>query len=129
MQRLKMSVDITLKKHKSNNKLVKGEVIVLDSHDGAEHCTSSGIRASIASHNSQIFPSPCNMMKGKHHPAKSFNILIWQQILADEKLENIIPAVDSMCEEKKKLMGNANSIVDEYNFNFMMCTMQRCSVS
>ena len=50
--------------------------------------------------------------------AESFNILTWQQILADEKLENIIPAVESICEEKKKLVEKASSIVDGCNFNF-----------
>ena len=44
--------------------------------------------------------------------AESFNILTWQQILADEKLENVIPVVESMCEEKIQLVGKANSIVD-----------------
>ena len=53
-------IDIMLKKHKSNNKLVKGEVMVLDSFDGAEHYQTSGIKASVTSYNSQIFPSPCN---------------------------------------------------------------------
>ena len=50
--------------------------------------------------------------------AESFNILTWQQILADEKLENITPAVESICEEKKKLVEKASSIVDGCNFNF-----------
>ena len=44
--------------------------------------------------------------------------MTWQQILADEKLENIIPAVESICEEKKKLVEKASSIVDGCNFNF-----------
>ena len=50
--------------------------------------------------------------------AERFNILTWQQILADEKLENIIPAVESIYEEKKKLVENASSIYDGCNFNF-----------
>ena len=44
-----------LGKHQSNNKLVKGEVIVLDTYDGAEHYTSNTIKVSITSYNSQIF--------------------------------------------------------------------------
>ena len=66
--------------------------------------------------------------------AESFNILTWQQILADEKLENIIPAVDSIQKEKKKLMESVNAIVDECNFNFydmhnakMLCLMTQNS--
>ena len=50
--------------------------------------------------------------------AESFNILTWQQILADEKLENLISVVESIYEEKSQLMGEANSIVNECNFNF-----------
>ena len=53
-------IDIMLKKHELNKKSVKGEVMVLDSYDGTEHYTTSGIRASITSYNSQIFLSPCN---------------------------------------------------------------------
>ena len=53
--------------------------MVLDSCDGAEHCTTSGIRASITSYNSQIFSKSM-----QSSTAESFNILTWQQILADE---------------------------------------------
>ena len=70
--------------------------MVLDSFDGTEHHQSSGIKASVTSHNSQIFSKSMQLSS----TAESFNILTWQQILADEKLENIIPAVDSTFEEK-----------------------------
>ena len=50
--------------------------------------------------------------------AESFNILTWQQIVADEKLENVIPAIESIYEEKSRLRANSKSIVDGCNFNF-----------
>ena len=111
-------INLMLQKHLSNNKLVKGEVIVLDSYDGAEHYTSNAIKASITSYNSQIFAKSMQDDENQTTTAESFNILTWQQILADEKLENIIPVVESIYEEKSQLMERTNSIVNECNFNF-----------
>ena len=111
-------INLMLKKHQSNNKLVKGEVIVLDSYDGAEHYASNAIKASITPYNSQIFAKSMQDDENQTTTAESFNILTQQQILADEKLENIIPVVESMCEEKSQLMEKANSIVNGCNFNF-----------
>ena len=44
--------------------------------------------------------------------------MTWQQILADEKLDNIIPAVEIIYEEKSRLRANSNTIIDNCNFHF-----------
>ena len=89
-------IDIMLKKHKSNNKLVKGEVMVLDSFDGAEHHQTNGIKASITSHNSQIFSKSMQLSS----TAESFNILTWQQIFADES-QRMSFLLLNQCKKKK----------------------------
>ena len=111
-------LNLMIKKHQSNERQVKGEVIVIDSYDGAEHYTSNATKASITSYNSQIFAKSMQHDEEEISTAESFNILTWQQILADEKLENIIPVVESIYEEKSQLMERTNSIVNECNFNF-----------
>ena len=44
--------------------------------------------------------------------------MTWQQIVADEKLENVFPAIESVYKEKSRLRANSKSIVDGCNFNF-----------
>ena len=60
--------------------------------------------------------------------SESFNILTWQQILADEKLENVLPAIESIYEDKSRLRANSNNIIDGCNFSFMICMMLICYI-
>ena len=50
--------------------------------------------------------------------AESFNILTWQQIVADEKLDHIIPVIKEIYEEKSRLRKNSMIIYNDCNFNF-----------
>ena len=88
-------IKLMMKKQKSNNRTITGEVIVLDSYDGDEHYTSNQTKASITSYSSQIFAKSMENNKNESiSTAESFNIMTWQQILADEKLDNIISVVE-----------------------------------
>ena len=67
---------------------------MLDSYDSAEHYTSNQTKASITSYSSQFFGKSMEDDNNESiSTAESFNILTWQQILADEKLDHILSLI------------------------------------
>ena len=64
--------------------------IVIDSYDGAEHKKTTKGKVGLVSFNSQLL-SPSSITKCS--PASSLNILTWQQLVGEEKLNLLIPAL------------------------------------
>ena len=92
---LKMMYD----KHAMKDHKLVGNVICLDSFDGAEHMRSRKKRVSLISFSSQLFSK--DTIKKGCTTSSSGNILTWQQFLAEEKASTIFPAVRTTYEEKK----------------------------
>ena len=66
-------LDLMVNKHLSNSRKLGGNIIVLDSYDGAEHHGRN--KTSIVSFNSHIFSE--TTVRSGASPAESFNILTW----------------------------------------------------
>ena len=81
-----------------NDQRLLGDVICLDSFDGAEHSRSNKKRVSLISFSSQLF-SKTTLAMGSS-TSSSFNIFTWQQVMSEEKESTIFPAVKSVFQEK-----------------------------
>ena len=80
-------------------------VIIIDSYDGAEHQKIKKKKTGVVSFSSKMFNSTTIKQEGGSC-AGSLNILTWQQYIGDEKLCNLIPALDEVYKRKKAIRDN-----------------------
>ena len=78
--------------------------MVINSYDGAVHNQTKKGRNSIVSFSSQMC-SATTIIDGAS-PAKSMNILTWQQYIGEENRTNMFPAIKKILEEIKTLRSN-----------------------
>ena len=110
-------MQILVDKHQLSNKnKLCGDIIMMDSFDGAEHSNNPRTCRNIVSYNSQLLSA--GTINDGNSPAQSFNILTWQQVLGDEKCANIFPVVDSVYESKKKLINEGLESLPSCNVSF-----------
>ena len=129
-------------KHSRLGRELDGDIIVLDSYDGAEHRWTLKKKTSIISFSSQLF-TPAIVNSGLS-AAESVNILTWQQMIGDEKVCNLFPALEEIYERKKVLrkenpnvffyklhdgkmhyLLNQHSLYSRKNYPFLMCNCKR----
>ena len=79
-----------LQKHQEVGTKLEGNVLVLDSYDGAEHKQTKNGCTSIISFSLQIVSTQTAPS------ASSNNILTWQQMVATEKAATIFPAINNI---------------------------------
>eukprot|EP00978_Attheya_sp_CCMP212_P027084 scaffold90288_cov52-Attheya_sp.AAC.5 len=105
-------VSMMKKKHAENGHLMgdNEKLIVLDSYDGAEHSTTAGKRLNVVSYSSQAQVFSRGTVAAGVTTAGSFNILTWQQVIGEEKCANVFPVLESIFEQKKKLMDEHPNI-------------------
>ena len=75
-------VSIMADKHFSCGRKLEGELIVMDSYDGADHGHTVLKNNGIVSYSSQMFS--LSTIQSGSSPAGNFNILTWQQMLGKE---------------------------------------------
>ena len=98
-------MNLMIKKHMDKGRMNidgndGGQILVIDSIDGAEHRKSKTDITSIISFSSMMFVS--DMIQAKEVTAgSSLNILTWQQVRGTETLHTMMPAVKEYFEEKK----------------------------
>ena len=102
---------IMAKKHQQKNRKLFGNVIVLDSYDGAEHKRTRKGKTGIVSFSSQMFSA--STVEDGASPAKSLNILTWQQMVGDKKDTNVFPAVKKIYSVKER-MREAGGVLPSY---------------
>lgn len=93
-------VNMMENKIKNNNVPLDGTRIIIDSFDGAEHKRTTKGRIGIISFNSQML---CKSSISKISPAGSTNILTWQQIVGEEKLSTLLPALKDAYQTKMNI--------------------------
>ena len=104
-----------VKKHHSCLRKLEGNIIVLDSYDGAQH--TGRHKTNIVSYSSQIFSE--STVRSGASPAESLNILTRQQVLGEEKAENLFPVVHSVFSMKQALYeGKETSPVANCQINY-----------
>ena len=102
------------------------KLVVLDSHDGAEHGKTNKDITSVVSFSSKVL-SKKSLASG-YGGGTSLDILTWQQMRGAEKPCNMFPAVNDYMLEKYE-MRNRMSDVEKKGYSFMSCTMVRCCIS
>ena len=79
-----------IKQHKEHGRnLGTGKVMALDSYDGAEHMNTEKSRTNPLSFSSILLS--CRTVSDGWSAGKSLNILTWQQMNCEEKVEFIYP--------------------------------------
>jgi hypothetical protein len=91
------------KKFERKGHAMSGNIIVLDSYDGAEHSTTPGKRCNVVSYSSQVFNG--STVAAGFSTGQSLNILTWQQVQGEEKAPNVFAAVEDIFEQKQILMA------------------------
>ena len=94
--------NLLVKKHRKHQRKVEGNVIVIDSYDGAMHKKTSNGKCSVISFSSQLINSDILKHDGVT-AGNSLNILTWQQMIADEKPQYIYLAIETIFETKKEM--------------------------
>ena len=92
-------VGMLVEKHVQNEREISGNVIVMDSFDGAEHSNSGNRRTTITSYSSQCFS--LNTVEKGESTSQRLNILTWQQVIGCDTSENIFPVVRNIYFQKK----------------------------
>ena len=110
-------IDLLVKKHLKDSRVVDGKVIIIDSYDGALHAESNkNGRSSIVSFSSQMLSSSLLKYKGVT-AGSSLNILTFQQMLGDEKAMNLFPAIENIFKTKSEIrLLNSNYNDRQYTF-------------
>ena len=92
---------ILFQRYKKNGVTLKDSCVVLNSYDGAIHENTEKKRTHIISFSSRL-PSESYT---KIYAGGSKEILTWQQMLGEEKVEYIFPALDPMYRRIKNMRG------------------------
>ena len=101
-------------KHKRMGRDVSGDIICLDSYDGAEHMRSNKRRINVVSFSSQLF-SKSAIVNNKCSTGKSIEIFTWQQIMAEETHSTMLPAVTSVFTERELVKKSESSVLPGVN--------------
>ena len=88
-------------KYRTKNKILKHDVLVIDSYDGAIHTNTSKGRESIISFSSQMFSQ--STVKSGDTTAKSLNIMTWQQVRGDENLRTLFLSLKHVFDSQEKI--------------------------
>ena len=91
---------------KINNAPLNDTRTIIDSFDGAEHKRTTKGRIGIISFNSQML---CKSLISKISPSGSTNILTWQQIVGEEKLSTLLPALKDAYQTKMNIRNREKS--------------------
>ena len=78
-------------KHIRKGRTLSGDILVINSYDGAEHTNTKKGKTRIVSFSSQMCST--STIKNGASTAKRMNILTWQQMAGDEKRKSILPAI------------------------------------
>ena len=87
------------------------KLVVIDSHDGAEHGKTNKNITNIVSFSSKVVSK--KSLDGGYGGGSSLDILTWQQMIGEEKPLNIFPAVNDYLLEKYEMIQNMSA--DEKN--------------
>ena len=90
-----------IKKHIKKGREVKGNIMVLDSSDGAVHSSTNTNNSGIVSYSSQLFHQ--DYFADGISTASSSNILTWMNSLTDETMATVFPLIIPILEEQAKL--------------------------
>ena len=82
-------IDLIINKYEDAKIPLNESLIAIDSYDGALHCNSNKGRTNVVSFSTQLLSS--DTVRSGKSPAGSFGILTWQQIIAEEKIDNVFP--------------------------------------
>ena len=124
---------VNLLVNKNKEKLLSGEqgeclsgrLIILDSHDGAEHRKTTSKKFSIVSFSSQLI-SKSSVSLGMS-PASSQNILTWQQMLGNETAANLFPVLQPIHERKKAMLQTSTpDCLKKCDFVCVIFIMAKC---
>ena len=113
------------KKHISRGRVVEGgdggNVVIIDSIDGAEHLKSKKDITSVISFSSTMY-APQWVQSKQITGGSSLNILTWQQVRGTENLHTMMPAVEEYFRtkrnfrEERKREEDAGTVAGRYNF-------------
>lgn len=93
----------------------EGELIVMDSIDGAEHLKSNKRVTSVISYSSMLYSSELIQSK-QIRAGSSRNILTWQQVSAKETLDTLVPSLKK-CLETKRVLRERNPSITFYDIH------------
>ena len=99
---------------------LSGNIMMLDSFDGARHVETKKKTVSLISFSSQLCGQ--STIDKTISTSSSFNILTWQQTKCDESRETVFPAVRDVYQEKKKLRDQQRDnqqLIDGTHLNFV----------
>jgi hypothetical protein len=105
-------IKLLIQKAKDDNIPLTGDLLVIDSFDGAEHLKTKKKKISFVSFSTQITCK--SAIESGRSTSASFGILTWMQIQGDEKRETLFPVLMSLYEEKEKL--RQNPLYSKYRF-------------
>ena len=78
-------------KHIRKGRALSGDILVINSYDGAEHTNTKKGKTGIVSFSSQMCST--STIKDGASTTKSMNILTWQQMVGDGNRKNVFPAI------------------------------------
>ena len=96
-------------KYRTKNKILKHDVLVIDSYDGAIHTNTSKGRESIISFSSQMFSQ--STVESGDTTAKSLNIMTWQQVRGDENLCTLFPSLKHVFDSQAKIRDRNGNLI------------------
>ena len=103
-------------KHIRKGRTLSGDILVINSYDGAEHTNTKKGKTGIVSFSSQMCST--STIKDGASTAKSMNILTWQQMVGDENRKNIFPAIKETLKEIKQLKENGIPEIPNTNITY-----------
>ena len=109
--------NLMVEKHVTKKRKINGEVLVIDSYDGAVHNRSKTGDSSIISFSSQLVSSSLLKHEGVS-AGNSLNILTWQQVICSEKSENVFPAIKEHYGSKKIMRERKDEMSNGIKFIF-----------
>ena len=98
--------------------IMKGNLMILNSYDGAEHLKTEKTRTSIISFSSKLIGS--SIIKCGVTAGGSRNILTWQQIKGEEKPSVLFPAMESQYQSMSRIMEKESDepLIPDSNLTF-----------
>ena len=109
-------INYLVTKHEDHGRKLEGDVIVMDSYDGAEHMTLQKKKAGVVSFSTQAFNA--YTIKEGNSVATSHDILTWQQYRGEENAENAFAATKAVYERKKYLRKNGLEKLQNCNISY-----------
>ena len=103
-------------KHIRKGRTLSGDILVINSYDGAEYTNTKKGKTGIVSFSFQICST--STIKNGASTAKSMNIFTWQQMVGDENRKNIFPAIKETLKEIKQLKENGIPEIPNTNITY-----------